>query len=124
MTLIVGILCVDGVVMAADGAATYGTLGQQTMRQPMKKLEILAGSVIAGVSGTTGLAQRYHGEITRYWNDGTYKNKQPDQVMREIQVAISPIILDEFKMAAAAIPVLGQGIAMMSALSETLVAMN
>jgi 20S proteasome alpha/beta subunit len=42
MTLIIGIKCSDGIVMGADGAATFGSLGQQTIRQGTKKLEVNA----------------------------------------------------------------------------------
>jgi len=124
MTLIVGILCSDGVVMAADGAATYGAMGQMTMRRPMKKLTILHDSVILGLLGTTGMAQRFAGEISRAWEGKKYQQKQPDQVMREVQAAVRPIILEEMQMAAAAIPVVGHAVAAMSAVSGTLLAMN
>jgi Proteasome subunit len=124
MTLIVGILCSDGVVLGADGAATYGALGQQTMRQPMKKLTIISNSVILGVSGTTGLAQRYAGEIGRSYEGKKYQHKQYDQVMRVIQGEIGPVIREELEMAKAAAPVVGAGIAQLSVLSGTLVAMD
>jgi len=123
MTLIVGVLCSDGAVLAADGAATYGAMGVMTMTQPMKKLTIVGDSTVIGVSGTTGLAQRYHGEIRRGIEGNKYKNLQADQVMREIQNAITPIIQGEFRMAAVASPVIGAGVAATSALSGMLVAM-
>jgi len=63
VTLIVGILCADGVVLVADGAATLGAPGQPTIRQPVKKLEILAGPCVLGVSGPVGLGQRFRGEL-------------------------------------------------------------
>lgn len=66
MTLIVGIKCDDGIVLGADGAATLGVMGQSTVRQATKKLDILKESVVVGVSGPVGLAQRIRGEIETY----------------------------------------------------------
>jgi len=123
MTLIVGVLCSDGVVLAADGAATYGAMGVMTMRQQMKKLTLIGESTVIGVSGTTGLAQRYEGEIRRAIEGGKFKNLQADQVMRVVQGAITPIMQGEFQMAAAASPVIGSGVASLSALSGMLVTM-
>ncbi len=63
MTLIVGLKCSDGIVLGADGAATLGVMGHQTARQTTKKLTILSESVVVGVSGPVGLAQRVAGEV-------------------------------------------------------------
>lgn len=57
MTLIVGIQCEDGCVVAADGAATLGVMGTQTARQPVRKLQVIGGRMILGVSGPVGLGQ-------------------------------------------------------------------
>ena len=51
MTLIIGIKCKDGIVLGADGAATLGAMGQRTILQPMKKLEIISSAMVLGVSG-------------------------------------------------------------------------
>jgi 20S proteasome alpha/beta subunit len=123
MTLIVGILCADGVVVAADGAATYGVMGQMTVKQPVKKLDILSGSIIVGVSGPVGMGQRYTGEIARLWDQKKFKgNDQPDQTMTKIREAMIPIIKEELSMAQAAQPLLGN-IAVQGFVSSTLVAM-
>jgi len=67
MTLIVAIKCRDGVILGADGAATLGTLGQQSVKQPVKKLTIIDGCVVVGVSGPVGLWQRITGAIEDLW---------------------------------------------------------
>ena len=67
MTLIIGILCKDGVVVAADSAATYGALGQPTISQLTKKISIIDNSVIVACSGAVGLAQRFETEIKQLW---------------------------------------------------------
>jgi 20S proteasome alpha/beta subunit len=67
LTLIIGILCSDGVVMAADGAATLGFPGNGiTVRQSVRKLNIIDGKAILGVSGAVGLGQRFAREVEKY----------------------------------------------------------
>lgn len=59
MTLIVGILCSDGVVLGADGALTHGSgPGAFTMEYSgALKLEVI-GSMITATAGSVGLGQR------------------------------------------------------------------
>lgn len=69
MTLIVGIKCQNGVVLAADGAATFGLpMGQgYTIKQTTaRKLRIIGDHCVLGVSGPIGLSQCYHDEIDTY----------------------------------------------------------
>ena len=64
MTLIVGIKCQDGVVMAADSAATFTTPpGEPTVCQTCKKLSVIGADLIIGTSGPVGLAQSFCQEI-------------------------------------------------------------
>ncbi len=125
MTLIVGILCSDGVVLAADGAATYAVMGQQTVQQPMKKLQLRGGNLIVGVSGPGSLAQRFTGEIERLWaaEQQNLAGQAPDQVGVRIRQVIVPHILQEMQMAQVAMGVVGQ-VARANALSGTLVALT
>lgn len=59
MTLIVGLLCSDGAVVASDSAASFGTgLGMPTIgQQPAKKIEIVGGSIVCATSGDVGISQ-------------------------------------------------------------------
>ena len=74
MTLIVGIRCVDGVVMGADSAMTFGNASHyatimQTYRQ---KLSILCGrdtSAIVGGSGFVGHSQRFEKTVKHLLNN-------------------------------------------------------
>jgi 20S proteasome alpha/beta subunit len=65
MTLIIGILCSDGAVLGADGAATFGPgLGETTIRQPVRnKLRVIGSDAVAGMSGSVGLSQRFSAMI-------------------------------------------------------------
>lgn len=71
MTLIVGIRCANGIVMAADGAATLGSVGAATAQQRThRKLVIFQSDTIVGIAGHIGLAQR----LTATLEDGRAAN--------------------------------------------------
>jgi 20S proteasome alpha/beta subunit len=55
VTLIIGILCSDGIVVGADGAASLVAMGNMTAQQPVKKLSLLHKCMIVGVSGPISL---------------------------------------------------------------------
>jgi len=122
MTLIIGIKCSDGVVVAADGAATLGYLGQKTALQPFKKLCILHNKIIIGVSGPVGLGQRIAGEIDSMWKNNELSGKQPYEGMTMISEKIRKHIRPELEMAATASRTIGN-IGLQDALSATLVAL-
>ncbi|MCD6418396.1 hypothetical protein J7M00_06400 [bacterium] len=108
MTLIVGILCTDGVVMAADGAATLGYLGKSTIRQKHKKLKIIGNNAVLGVSGPVGLGQRFYSSISQNW--GSIKSlKQPEKVMTEIRLLLWKEIESEIQIARFMVQTLQQG---------------
>jgi 20S proteasome alpha/beta subunit len=62
LTILIGIRCTDGVVLGADGAATFvtGNAGSQfTIRQPVRKLQVVSEQLVIGTSGSVGLGQRF-----------------------------------------------------------------
>jgi 20S proteasome alpha/beta subunit len=77
MTLIIGVLCSDGIVMGADGAATLGSMGQTTIRQPVKKLHIATDNALVGICGSVGLGQLLIDEV----NNRKISGQRPEQVM-------------------------------------------
>jgi len=105
MTLIIGYLCSDGIVMGADGAATLGSFGQLTARQPTEKLEIIDNALIFGFSGTVGLGQRLRGCIELMWNE-RMKAKHWDhpvhQVMETLRCNLWRFIEPEYRASATA----------------------
>ncbi len=123
MTLIIGIRCTNGIVMAADGAATLGSLGTPTAQQKtVKKLRILQNKIIVGSSGHVGLGQRLEAVI----DDGFGENKFGGRaekaigVMRELLWKIAG---PEWDAAASAGRVVGQQVASMSAIATMMVAL-
>jgi len=134
MTLIVGVKCNDGVVVGADGAATYGALGQRTILQPTKKLSLIGDRFIVGVSGPIGLGQRIVGVIEHLATSEEQTDKQvfesqddsvprkPVEAMRSVRQGLMPHIDEELRVAANAAPAIGQTLANQSAISHTLLA--
>lgn len=59
MTIVVGIRCADGIVIAADQQATRGSAVQPTIGSPVIKItEIKEGKALFAFSGWTGLGQQ------------------------------------------------------------------
>lgn len=123
MTLIVGIKCQDGIVVGADGAATLGVMGQTTVRQATKKLDILKESIVLGVSGPVGLAQRIRGEIELLWEDKKLSGKRPHEAMSILRDVLWKHVEPELKAATVAMSVVGAAAAAESAICATMVAL-
>jgi 20S proteasome alpha/beta subunit len=130
MTLIIGIKCKDGVVLGADGAATYGVMGQPTIRQPTrKKLHLLGTQGVVGVSGFVGLSQRIAYELEFIRNKGivtdpaTPANRkplgkcEPAEVLGPIRLALWPMISQELEIARMMMQTVGNGAPITSALT-------
>ncbi|HEV3448322.1 MAG TPA: hypothetical protein VG099_27040, partial [Gemmataceae bacterium] len=146
MTLIIGIKCSNGVVLGADGAATLGSMGQPTVRQPVKKLTVLEDKVIVGVSGWVGLGQRIQSEIEGLWKAGELLPQQeqpagqftaifttqaqptqraprtPEEAMVVIRHRIGEHCVSELRYAGDVMKATGQAFPLESALAATLVA--
>lgn len=74
MTVIVGILCKDGVVMASDSAATFGgngmmTIGQQNMRKVFK----INDHILYSGTGAVGIAQLIAECVKNLWDKNNIK---------------------------------------------------
>lgn len=122
MTLIVGIRCTDGVVMAADGAATYGSLGRRTIRQSTRKLEVVRDSIVVGVSGPVGLGQLITESIGELSTGGFFSpRRSPEDVMRKLREELWEDVGTALEYAQVAGGVIGNSAAD-SAISHTLVA--
>ena len=123
MTLIVGIKCSDGIVVGADGAATLGAMGQQTVRQATKKLDIIGKSVIVGVSGPVGLGQRIRGEVETLWDAKKLSNKKPYEAMNELRQVMVRHVMSELEVAQLAMKVIGH-VGAQDAICATVVAVT
>jgi len=122
VTLIVGINCSDGVVLGADGATTYATMGRPTIRQEVKtKLKIIGGCLVLGVSGPVGLGQRFAGEVESLNIHRTTYRKE-HLAMSTLRSVFWRQMEPEYKMAEVAKELLGP-VAQQSVLSASLLAL-
>ena len=123
MTLIVGILCSDGVVIASDGAATLGSPGSPTVRQEVKKLDIISDKIVVGVSGPVGLGQKMKETIANQYNSKVFSSKTPLEVSSLISDGMRTHIVPLFQTAKVTAPVVGNGMAGTNVMSSSVVAM-
>ena len=78
MTILIGILCQDGVVVGSDSSATFIAGQQPTIQQKCKKIEILSGShIILAGTGDAGLGQRFSSTAEIYFANSTNAEIQP-----------------------------------------------
>jgi 20S proteasome alpha/beta subunit len=92
MTLLVGILCRDGVVIATDSAATYGNERTQTIgQQKVTKLFKLDTNppILYCSTGAVGIGQMLSNSIENGWKANNFKNvKSPEEMMARLGQAI------------------------------------
>lgn len=122
MTLIIGIKCADGVVVASDGAATLGTIASQTLRQPVKKLSILHGKIVVGVSGPVGLGQKIVQGVDDLYDANKLSGKNSCDAMKIFSETLREQIKPEYEMVQVSSKVLGNT-AVNGILSSTIIAL-
>jgi len=67
MTVIMGLLCNDGIVIGSDSAVTFSNVNIPTIEQECIKIDIYHKKVILAGTGDVGLCQRFGLIIERYW---------------------------------------------------------
>ncbi len=68
MTVLVGILCTDGIVIGADSSVTSSDAQSPTIEQTVNKISILkGGTIIVAGTGALGLGQRFCEDIEKRW---------------------------------------------------------
>ncbi|MEX0881580.1 MAG: hypothetical protein WDZ34_01760 [Candidatus Saccharimonadales bacterium] len=123
MTLIVGVLCSDGAVVGSDGAATLGQPGNPTVRQEVRKLDVLNDKIIVGVSGPVGLGQKIKYTINEQWSNNDFSGLDPVMVGSKISEGMRQHTQPLMQTAQQAAPVVGNQMASMSFMASSIVAM-
>lgn len=110
MTLIIGILCEDGVVMASDSAATFGTVIQPTIgQQQVQKVQRINDQILYSSSGAIGISQLISDLIRRSWEDKTFSNQpSPEALMNKIGCSIGGLLQPYFQNATAQRALVGE----------------
>ncbi len=91
MTVVVGIYCSDGIVIAADSALTIAGVVEQEYH---KKIACLDSSLIVGFAGDLGFAQRFRQVIQDVWNADTLPNLETLETHQIIKEFCSKGILE------------------------------
>ncbi|SRR6266849_1511649 len=95
MTLIVGIRCLDGVVMASDSAATFAAGFQFTIgQQEMTKVQKLADSMLYSSTGSVGMAQLICDKIAKTWkaSESYFLNASAPEAMNKLGPEIAQLL--------------------------------
>lgn len=96
MTVIVGVLCKDSVVIGADSAVTFTTGQTVTIQQTAQKIDIIHDQVIVAGTGAVGLGQRCAHVVEQTWMDTLVGNHEI-----EIGKRISALVKTDFQDTAA-----------------------
>ena len=114
MTLIIGILCSDGALIAADRQITLGSMGQMTVGQAGTKVEILDHNVLFALTGYTGLGQEFQDAVSEYSDQ--FNRRDYSKIRDLLKGKLTPIVERAFAVARAAAPVVGANAAHVEAI--------
>jgi hypothetical protein len=90
VTLLVGVLCSDGVVIAADRQATHGTLGQRTVGQAVTKIRTIGATGLFAASGHLGLGQQLASIVEQKQSE--FMNQPYDRFIGKLQTALRAVV--------------------------------
>ncbi len=82
MTILIGVLCRDGVVIGADSSATFAAGELRTIEQPTKKIDIIDGKIIVAGTGQVGLGQRFSYQIKKAWSEKKFTREHQVEIAR------------------------------------------
>src|SRR5260370_10335452 len=105
MTLLVGVLCSNGAVIAADRQASHGAFGQLTVGQPATKIKVIGQDALFASSGAIGLSQQFSYIVES--DHAQIKNRNYQSVVTLFQKKFREILEPAFKTASAARGLLG-----------------
>jgi hypothetical protein len=75
MTVLVGLLCKDGVVIGADSSATFGPhQSRPTIEQSCQKVFVVQNRFIIAGTGQVGAGQRFTAAVESAWTKNEFKN--------------------------------------------------
>jgi len=109
VTLLVGVLCSNGAVIAADRQATHGAMGQHTVGQSVTKVQVIRDEALYATSGHKGLGQQLCAIVER--KQPEFKNQGYASNIVKVQEALRPIVDAGFQTAKHAAGVIGNAVA-------------
>ena len=84
MTVIMGLLCKDGIVIGSDSAVTFSNVNIPTIEQECKKIDIYHKKVIIAGTGDVGLCQRFGLIIEKYWQNKDLDGKHSIEIGKDL----------------------------------------
>jgi 20S proteasome alpha/beta subunit len=121
VTLLVGISCADGVVIASDRQATHGVAGMPpTVGQAIVKPQIILGQAIYACSGPVSIGQQIAAKATEL--QPQFGSMTCAAAVQKLQGKFREVLNPAFETAAQAAKVRGQQIAMQEVLSQGMLA--
>ena len=90
MTLLVGVLCSNGAVIATDRQATHAAMGQPTVAQSVTKVRLINGEALYASSGPVGLGQQLGAIVESKQQE--FKNQRYDAYVTKLQEALRPLV--------------------------------
>lgn len=84
MTIVIGLLCQDGIVIGSDSSATFVDGRMPTIEQPCEKIKIIDDHLIVTGTGPIGLGQRFTEIVAAYWHNEGFKNKSAIKASTEL----------------------------------------
>ncbi|MBY0462659.1 MAG: hypothetical protein K2Q34_05725 [Alphaproteobacteria bacterium] len=84
MTVVIGIYCSDGIVIAADSALTINGMVEQTYSE---KITCVNNDLVIGFAGDLGFSQRYKSCILAAFLDSQSKAKTPEEIVKTLCTA-------------------------------------
>jgi len=124
VTLIVGIVCSDGVVMASDSAATLAAGAAPTVgQQPMTKIHKIGEDMLYASSGAVGISQLIRDSLGKLVAvKGHHKGQSSAEAMSLVASKIADVVKPLFASASAAAALVGQQTAGITVICKSLVA--
>jgi 20S proteasome alpha/beta subunit len=120
VTLLVGVLCSNGAVIAADRQATHGAMGQHTVGQSVTKVRVINGEALYASSGHHGLGQQLSSVVQN--KQPEFKNQGYDRVIVKLQDSLRPLVDPGFQTASLAARVIGNASAATDCLCGSMLA--
>lgn len=101
MTVLVGILCKDGVIVGSDSVATFDDGAQRTIEQEIPKIDIIADRIIVASTGAGGLGQRFRNIVRQQSEKKLFnKNNSPFDIIK----TLSRLAIEDFLFTHVGIP--------------------
>jgi len=87
MTILVGMMCTDGIVLGADSSSTFSAGNTPTIEQPTRKLHVVGNSVLLAGTGSVGLNQRFHAIVQDHYDRKVFAQKEPMECAKSLCAA-------------------------------------